>query len=119
MYRIIFMILMAVVLAGYYWFTQKKIEALTANISKYEVAVKQSEATINQLKTDAEENQKRMNELSNNLAKAEVYNDELRQTLRKHNLERLAIKKPGLIEKRINSASKKILKDIIADTTSN
>lgn len=117
MYRIIFMVLMAAVLVGYYWFTQKKINALTANISKYEVAVKQSEATINQLKTDAEENQKRMSELSDSLAKAEVYNDELRQTLRKHNLERLAVKKPGLIQKRINDASKKLIDDIIADTT--
>lgn len=119
MYKIIFAVLIICGIGIYYWFTQKKIETLTASISKYEVAVKQSEATINQLQVDAEENQKQITELSNSLAKAEVYNDELRQTLRKHNLERLAVKKPGLIEKRINDASKKLIDDIIADTVSN
>lgn len=117
MYRIIMIASLVVILIGYYAASQKRIETLTANISKYEAAVEQSEATIDQLKADAEENSERINELSSSLARAEIYNDELRQTLRKHDLERLAIKKPGLIEKRINDASKKLIDDIIADTT--
>ena len=113
------MILVFLGLGGYYWYTQKKIEGLTANISKYEVAVQQSEATIKGLQQQAEETQKQMTALNENLQKAEKYNDELRMTLRKHNLEILAAKKPGLVEKRINDASKKLIEDIATDTTGN
>ena len=69
------------------------------------------------------ENAKRLNELTNalnkDLRKAEVYGDELRNTLNKHNLTHLANKKPGLIEKRMQNATDKLWDDLESITDSN
>jgi hypothetical protein len=69
------------------------------------------------------EDAKRINELTTvlneDLRKAEVYGDELRDTLNKHNLTHLANKKPGLIEKRMQNATDKLWDDLrsITDDT--
>ena len=44
--------------------------------------------------------------------KAEEYGDDLRKKLHKHDLTRISIKKPGLIEKRINDGTKKLFERI-------
>ena len=41
-----------------------------------------------------------------------ITDDDLRKKLHKHNLTRLSIKKPGLIEKRINNGTKKLFDNI-------
>ena len=46
------------------------------------------------------------------LDEAERYGDELRKKLHKHDLTRLSIKKPGLIEKRINDGTNKLFDSI-------
>ena len=51
-------------------------------------------------------------DLQMKLNEAEEYGDDLRKKLHKHNLTRLSIKKPGLIEKRINDGTKKLFKSI-------
>ena len=47
-------------------------------------------------------------ELQLELAEATKYKDELINKLQKHDLTRLSLKKPGLIEKRINNGTKKL-----------
>jgi len=56
--------------------------------------------------------------LSVDLQKAELYGDELRATLNKHNLTHLANKKPGLIEKRMQNATDKLWNDLESITSS-
>ena len=48
---------------------------------------------------------------------AEVYSEQLLKLLTKHDLEYLALRKPGLIENRINNATKNIFADIESITT--
>ena len=60
----------------------------------------------------ASEMEKQNLDLQNNLQKAEEYKDELLGKFQKHDLTRLSLKKPGLIEKRVNSATKKVFDDI-------
>ena len=47
-------------------------------------------------------------ELNIKLNKANDYKDTLIDKLRKHNLAKLSLKKPGLVEKKINSGTKKL-----------
>ena len=50
-------------------------------------------------------------ELQGKLQNAEVYQDELRRKLQKHDLTRLSEKKPGLVEKKINEGTQKLFND--------
>lgn len=103
--------------AWYYKQTQARIATLQQNNAKLEVAVESKQTALNTLQKQAADSAKQINQLQNELQKAEQYGDELRSTLQKHNLTVLARKKPGLIEKKINDASNKLFQDITADTT--
>tara|TARA_R100001015_G_C4585196_1_gene141204 strand:+ start:353 stop:724 length:372 start_codon:yes stop_codon:yes gene_type:complete len=95
----------------YYRDTQKRISALQQNNAKLEVAVQSKEAALNEM-TDNFEKQARLNkELSGKLEDAEKYQDDLRSKLQKHDLTRLSIGKPGMMEKRINDDTKKLFSD--------
>ena len=95
----------------YYRDTQKRISALQQNNAKLEVAVQSKEAALNEM-TDNFEKQARLNkELSGKLQDAEKYQDDLRSKLQKHDLTRLSIGKPGMMEKRINDDTKKLFSD--------
>ena len=65
----------------------------------------------------------RLNELNlglqNDLKKAEEYGDDLRAKLREHNLTALAIKKPALLEGKMNGATANLWRDITSDTGGN
>lgn len=117
-YKLGIMIVVFSLIVGYYKYTQDKIDTLTSNNAKLEVANQVNTETINKLEQHSKEVEIANKELSSNLKKAEVYNDELRTALQTHNLTVLAKKKPGLIQERINDASEKLLTDI-ADDTSN
>jgi len=95
----------------YYRDTQKRISALQQNNAKLEVAVQSKEAALNEM-TDNFEKQARLNkELSGKLEDAEKDQDDLRSKLQKHDLTRLSIGKPGMMEKRINDDTKKLFSD--------
>ena len=97
---------------AYYQDTQQRIATLQQNNAKLETVAKTNETTINSLKESQEKFATLNKELQYNLNEAERYGDELRKKLHKHNLTRLSIKKPGLIEKRINDGTKKLFDNI-------
>ena len=92
----------------YYDTTQNKIAVLQDSNAKLEIVAETNQNTINKLQED----NAKMNELSNTLqlelAEANKYKDELIEKLQKHDLTRLSLKKPGLIEKRINDGTKEL-----------
>jgi len=98
---------------------QNDLETARANVAKMEVAVATSEASIKTLQADAVKMAELNQQLSADLQKAEKYGDELRATLQKHNLTHLANKKPGLIEKRMQSATDKLWDDLTNITDPN
>ena len=93
----------------YYDTTQNKIAVLQDSNAKLEIVAETNQNTINKLQED----NAKMNELSNTLqlelAEANKYKDELIEKLQKHDLTRLSLKKPGLIEKRINNGTKELI----------
>lgn len=95
---------------------QEDVERLTLDNSRLNDAVTTAENSIDALQESAERNDKLNKALVMELQKAEQYGDELRATLQKHNLTMLALKKPALIEKRMNDATQKLWADITADT---
>ena len=103
-----------VVYGGYYYYkdTQSRIQTLTENNSKLEIATQQQEQTINTLVEDAKKFAELNNELQIKLDKANQYKDVLIDKLRKHDLANLSMKKPGLVEKRINNGTKKLFRSL-------
>ena len=111
-------ILGAVGYGGYMYYkdTQQRIATLTANNAKLETAVQISEQSIATLQSDIAKNAELNRELQGQLQVAERYGDQLRNTLRKHNLTHLANKKPSLIERKMQNAPNRLW-DCLADIT--
>ena len=95
----------------YYRDTQKRISALQQNNAKLEVAVESKEAALNEMTANFEKQARLNKELSGKLEDAEKDQDDLRSKLQKHDLTRLSIGKPGMMEKRINDDTKKLFSD--------
>jgi len=99
-----------VVYGGWYYYkdTQARIQILTENSAKLEVATQQQEMTISTLVDDAEKYRELNKDLNIKLEAANDYKNELIGKLRKHDLSRLSQQKPGLVERRINNGTKKL-----------
>ena len=95
----------------YYRDTQKRISTLQQNNAKLEVAVESKEAALNEMTANFEKQARLNKELSGKLEDAEKDQDDLRSKLQKHDLTRLSIGKPGMMEKRINDDTKKLFSD--------
>lgn len=100
----------------YYNDTQQRIATLRENNAKLEVAIETSEASVELLQNDIIKFQELNSQLQANLQQAEAYGDELRTKLREHNLTALAIRKPKLLEGKMNGATANLWRDITEDT---
>ena len=118
MSKILIGIIVAMVLAfgGYYWLTEKRLATLTENNAKLTIAARTNQDTIDKLTQDYEQQQELNSELKIKLTAAEAYGDELAKKFREHDLTMLTMRKPGLIERRVNSATQKILDDLESST---
>jgi chromosome segregation ATPase len=92
----------------YYKDTQARIAILTENSAKLEQATNTQKQTINTLVEDAEKYRELNKELNTKLEAANEYKNKLIGKLRKHNLAKLSLQKPGLVEKKINRGTKKL-----------
>ena len=93
----------------YYKDTQARIQTLTENSAKLEIAASTQKNTIDTLMADAKKYAELNSELQKKLEKANDYKNTLISKLRKHNLAKLSMQKPGLVEKKINNGTKKLL----------
>lgn len=118
MSKILMGIIVAMVLAfgTYYWLTEKRLTVLTENNAKLTIAARTNQDTIDKLTQDFEQQQVLNEELNIKLKASEAYGDNLAKKLRKHDLTMLTLKKPGLIERRVNSATQAILDDLESST---
>ena len=103
----------------YYDTTQATIAQLRENNAKLEVANEENQQTIKKMGEDAIRLNALIDQLGEDLRKAEKYGDELRNTLNKHDMTHLANKKPGLIEKRMQDATDKLWGDLESVTSDN
>jgi len=96
----------------YYQDTQERIATLQQNNAKLELVARNTQATLDSFQADYERVSGLNNELQENLKEAETYKDQLINQLQDHDLSRLSLKKPGLIETRINNGTRKVFEDI-------
>ena len=92
----------------YYKDTQARIATLTENSVKLEQAANTQKETIETLVADAKKYEELNKELNIKLNAAHDYKNTLIDKLRKHNLAKLSLKKPGLVEKKINNGTKRL-----------
>lgn len=118
----LYLIISSGILSGIYFYytsTKNEISSLKDTITKYKIINNESEKTIQKLKDDNKKSILLNQKLQKDLKKSESYNTELQKILRKHNLTLLSLKKPLLIERRINEGTSKVFNDIINDTIIN
>jgi len=122
----IFGLLSTVVFGVYREYNDMKdrIETLRENNVKLKIVAEENQKALEQAQEFATEMNERNQELQVGLQEAEVYTDKLRGKLQRHDLTLLSLKKPGMIETRVNNATKKVWNEIetisgAASTTSN
>lgn len=101
-------------LGGYYLYSQNQI-LLTNNI-KLESAVEEQKKTMEIMKEQYEKQGKSLMNMSRANAEIEAEKAEYLAIFSRHNLDLLALKKPGMIELRMNNASEQVMEGIEDDT---
>lgn len=101
-------------IGSYYLYTQN--QTLTANNIKLESAVEEQKQTMAVMKEQYEKQGKALMTMSRQNAQIEKEKAEYLAIFSRHNLDLLALKKPGLIENRFNNASEKVMEGLEDDT---
>jgi len=100
----------------YYQDTQDRLAIMSANLATTELVVETQAATITKMVETATRNQMLTRELQEELANTEDHRNDLLKILQDHDLTRLAVERPGLIERRINDATDEIFDALESDT---
>lgn len=113
MSKILIGIILSLILAfgGYWWMAERRIERLTENNAALTIAATTNQETIEQMNLDNQAFQLANDELKVKLQASEEYGDALQEKLRSHDLTMLTLRRPGLIETRVNNATKKLFED--------
>lgn len=98
------------------WWLYSENETLKANNVKLEYAVEEQKQTIATIKESYEKQGEALMNMTRENALIEQEKAEYLQIFSRHNLDILALKKPGLIENRMNNASEKVMEGIEDDT---
>ena len=114
MQQILIGIILILGLGGYWLYNEN--QTLTANNMKLEAAVQEQQAAMEALRESYEKQGQALMNMSRKNAEIEAEKAEYLAIFARHNLDMLAIKKPGLIENRFNDASVKVMEGIEDDT---
>tara|TARA_R100000900_G_scaffold142410_1_gene124207 strand:+ start:37 stop:435 length:399 start_codon:yes stop_codon:yes gene_type:complete len=98
----------------YYKDSQDRIRILTENTAKLETAKQLQDDTIDAMIEDREKFEELTKDLQTKLNAANAYKDVLIGKLRKHDLAKLSLKKPLLVEKKINNGTSKLFESLEA-----
>lgn len=107
-------LLVALGLVTFFLYNQN--QTLTENNLKLENAVAEQQATMDAMKESFEKQGKALQNMSRVNAEIEQEKAEYLQIFARHNLNALAVAKPGLITKRVNNGTNKVFEGIEDDT---
>jgi len=110
---------MAVIVGLAYWYykdSQARIQVLIENNATLSASVKIIEGENEKMKANFIRQQELQQKMTKRFHEIEKNLGGLEETLRKHDLRFLALKKPNLIEKRINDATKRVFDMIEKET---
>lgn len=111
-----FFIAIILVLGLSSWYLFNENQTLTANNIKLEGAVEEQKQTIQAIKDNLEKQGKALQNLQRKNAQIEADKDKYLSILSKHNFEKLAVAKPGLMELRFNKGTDEVLRELENDT---
>ena len=114
MQQLLIGIILVLGLGGYWLYNEN--QTLSVNNMKLEAAVEEQKAAMQALRENYEKQGKALMNMSRKNAEIEAEKAEYLAIFARHNLDMLAIKKPGLIENRFNGASVKVMEGIEDDT---
>ena len=114
MQQVLIGIILILGLGGYWLYNEN--QTLTANNMKLEAAVEEQQAAMEPLRESYEKQGQALMNMTRKNAEIEAEKAEYLAIFARHNLDMLAIKKPGLIENRFNDASQLVMEGIEDDT---
>tara|TARA_B100000085_G_C18179317_1_gene364851 strand:+ start:165 stop:551 length:387 start_codon:yes stop_codon:yes gene_type:complete len=114
MQQVLIGIILILGLGGYWLYNEN--QTLTANNMKLEAAVEEQQAAMEALRESYEKQGQALMNMTRKNAEIEAEKAEYLAIFARHNLDMLAIKKPGLIENRFNDASQLVMEGIEDDT---
>ena len=98
------------------WYLYNQNQTLTANNIKLEYAVEEQKQTMAIMKEQYEKQGQALQNMSRQNAQIEKEKAEYLAIFSRHNLDLLALKKPGMIELRFNNASEAVMEGLEDDT---
>ena len=101
-------------LATFYLYNQN--QTLTANNLALEGAVQEQQMAMDAMRESFEKQGKALNNLASKNAQIEQEMNSYLDIFRRHNLNQLAVAKPGMIEKRINASTMQVFESIENDS---
>lgn len=107
-------IILVLGLGSYYLYNQNQV--LSANNLALEGAVQEQQAAMDTMRESFEKQGKALNQMSRKNAQIEAEMNTYLDIFRRHNLNQLAIAKPGMIEKRVNNSTKQVFESIENDS---
>ena len=111
-----FLIAIIVVLGLGSWYLYNENEVLKANNIKLESAVAMQEEAISTLQNDFTLQTGKLNDLQKKSQEAQKEMNRYLDIFKRHNLTKLAAANPGLIEPRVNKATKEVFDGIEQDS---
>ena len=114
MQQLLIGIILVLGLGGYWLYNEN--QTLSANNMKLESALEEQTAAMAAMKESYEKQGKALMNMSRKNAEIEAEKAEYLAIFARHNLDMLAIKKPGLIENRFNNASELVMEGLEDDT---
>ena len=107
-------IILVLGLGSFYLYQQNQV--LSANNLALEGAVQEQQMAMDAMKESYEKQGKALNNLVSKNAQIEQEMNQYLDIFRRHNLNQLAIAKPGMIEKRINDGTAQVFESIENDS---
>lgn len=114
MYQIFGTIILILGGASYWLWTDN--QTLKENQVKLEYAIEEQKAAFETMKESYEKQGQALNNLQRANAEIEAEKDRYLDIFRKHNLDKLALMKPGLVENRLNNGTKAVFEEIENDS---
>ena len=114
MQQLLIGIILVLGLGGYWLYNEN--QTLTENNLKLEAAVVEQQETIAQIQEQYEKQGKSLLQMTRKNAEIEAEKAEYLAIFARHNLDNLALRKPGLMENRFNDASEAVMEGLEDDT---
>lgn len=105
-----------IILGGATYWLWNDNQTLKQNQVKLEYAIEEQKAAFNTMKESYERQGQALNNLQRANAQIEAEKDRYLDIFRRHNLDRLALLKPGLVEKTLNDGTKAVFEEIENDS---